>query len=298
MRYSFENEFLKVTVDSLGSELVSVINKETGAEMMWQGNPDVWPRQAPVLFPNCGKIKGGEYTLDGKTYKGLQHGIVRDYEHEFKGVEGNTMRFSFDANEESLALFPRHYRFESIFTLEGRRLIQTLKVTNTDDKELRFGIGFHPGFAFPFDDKHTTADYELRFDTVQTPMVRETVQEGPSAGFVDDKYYPIVENSQVIPLNDRIFDNDSLALCKMTAKTMAIYEKDTGRSLTVRIEDYPYVVIWSKPHTDTLKFFCIEPWKNLQDHKDATGNWNDKECAAVLAPGEEYSTALDMTFDR
>ena len=50
----------------------------------------------------------------------------------------------------------------------------TLAVKNTGEKELRFGIGYHPGFALPFDGAHTTRDYELRFDTPQTPAVIET----------------------------------------------------------------------------------------------------------------------------
>lgn len=42
----------------------------------------------------------------------------------------------------------------------------TLTVTNPADaaEELRFGIGYHPAFRIPFDDKHTTTDYEFRFD--------------------------------------------------------------------------------------------------------------------------------------
>ena len=41
MRYTIENEALSVTVDSKGAELVSVVNKATGAEMMWDGQKEV-----------------------------------------------------------------------------------------------------------------------------------------------------------------------------------------------------------------------------------------------------------------
>ena len=53
MRYTLENEFLDVQAESLGAELVSVVDKATGAEMLWHGDPKVWPRQAPILFPYC-----------------------------------------------------------------------------------------------------------------------------------------------------------------------------------------------------------------------------------------------------
>lgn len=67
MRHTIENEFLTVTVETKGAELVSVVDKATGAEMMWDGQKDVWPRRAPILFPYCGKLNGGHYTLDGQT---------------------------------------------------------------------------------------------------------------------------------------------------------------------------------------------------------------------------------------
>ena len=298
MTYSFENEFLKVTADTHGAELVSVVNKETGAEMMWNADPEVWNRHAPVLFPYCGNVKNHEFKLDGKTFTGGQHGFMRDMEHTFAGVEGNTMHFVFEANEDSLARFPRKFRFETIYTLEGRCLTHTVKVTNMDEQNLRFGLGYHPGFAFPFDDAHKTEDYELRFDVPQTPIVRENESEGPNAGFVSDRTYAMVENSAVIPLNDRMFDNDSMAMSQMTAKTLSIVEKDTGRKVVVNIEGFPYVLLWSKGGLDALKFICIEPWYSLQDVCNATGDWNDKACAADLKPGEEWTSNLAMTFDR
>ena len=49
----------------------------------------------------------------------------------------------------------------------------TLTVTNPADaaEELRFGIGYHPAFRIPFDDQHTTTDYEFRFDQPESPMI-------------------------------------------------------------------------------------------------------------------------------
>ena len=62
MEFILENENLRVTVESHGAELVSVVNKQTGAEMLWQADPAVWARHAPVLFPYCGRLKDGAFT--------------------------------------------------------------------------------------------------------------------------------------------------------------------------------------------------------------------------------------------
>ena len=48
----------------------------------------------------------------------------------------------------------------------------------------------------------------------------------------------------------------------------------------------------------TLRFLCVEPWCSLQDRADASGNWEEKPCAAALAPCEHWSTDLAITFQR
>ena len=51
MKYTIENEQLRITVDSLGAELHSVVCKEDGVEHIWEGDIAVWGRHAPILFP-------------------------------------------------------------------------------------------------------------------------------------------------------------------------------------------------------------------------------------------------------
>lgn len=56
MKRVLENDFLKVTIDDHGAELVSIYDKEKDREVIWQGDPKFWGRHAPVLFPNVGSI--------------------------------------------------------------------------------------------------------------------------------------------------------------------------------------------------------------------------------------------------
>ena len=46
-----ENEYLKITVADAGAELISVWDKTTGRECIWNADPAVWNRHAPILFP-------------------------------------------------------------------------------------------------------------------------------------------------------------------------------------------------------------------------------------------------------
>ena len=87
MQYTIENEYLRLTVDTHGAEAVSVVNKATGAEMLWCGDPAVWGRHAPILFPYTGKLTGGKMIAKGKEYAGGQHGFARDVEHTLLKAE-------------------------------------------------------------------------------------------------------------------------------------------------------------------------------------------------------------------
>ncbi len=74
--------------------------------------------------------------------------------------------------------------------------------------ELRFGIGYHPAFNIPFDDQHTTTDYEFRFDRPESPVILDARPNGLLSG----RCYYQWKNQQAIPLTDDLFANDSFCM--------------------------------------------------------------------------------------
>lgn len=62
-----ENEYLRVTVADRGAELISVWDKERQEERIWTGEPEVWNRHAPLLFPFVGKVIEGKYRVGVKN---------------------------------------------------------------------------------------------------------------------------------------------------------------------------------------------------------------------------------------
>ena len=54
--HTIENDVLRVSVADEGAELVSVLDKRSGEERIWQADPAVWNRHAPILFPFVGKV--------------------------------------------------------------------------------------------------------------------------------------------------------------------------------------------------------------------------------------------------
>lgn len=293
MEYILENPYLKVTVTTWGAQVKGVIRKGDEVEHIWQADPAVWGYHAPILFPYTGRLKDGILEAKGKTYRcDIQHGFARTMEHSLVYQNKTTLVLQLTNTPETLALWPYKFRLMSAFTLEGDSLHHTLTVENRDDDPMHFGIGYHPAFAIPFDDKHTATDYELRFDKLESPLCLVTAPKGLVTG---ETYY-LGKNITSIPIEDGMFDNDSHCMVSLNSTKLGIYEKDTGRGVVCDIQDFPYTLIWSKPGMPP--FVCIEPWNSLPSPAQGSCRWEEKPAAAVIAPGETWSTTLRTAFIR
>ena len=292
MDYTLENEYLKVTITTSGAQVKSVIRKCDGVEHMWQADKAVWGYHAPILFPHCGKVVDGVIEAKGQTCQSPQHGFARLMEHSFVDQSRDTLVLELCADEETRKMFPYEFRLVSIFTLEGSTLHHTLSVENLDGCAMPFGIGYHPGFAIPFDDEHTAEDYELRFSEPESPLCVNNLPHGLMHG----NLYYLGSNIQSIPIDDKLFANDSHCMVNLRSQTLGLYEKDTGRAVVCDISQFPYTLIWSKPGTP--KFVCIEPWHSLPSPENGSTRWEEKPAAAILAPGEEWSCTLSTSFVR
>ena len=130
MQATIHNEFLTLTVDTHGAEAVSLKNA-AGEEMLWQADPAIWKRHAPILFPWTGKLTGGTFTANGKTYKGGQHGFARDMEHTLLRAEGDTIQLELRTDDAIKAeRFPFDFVLTSTFRLEGKTVHHTLASPN------------------------------------------------------------------------------------------------------------------------------------------------------------------------
>ena len=292
MKYSIENAYLKVSVDTYGAQLCSVIRKCDGVEHMWQADPAVWGYHAPILFPHTGKVVDGVIEAKGGRYSSGQHGFARLMEHELVGLSEDTIVLELCSGPETLEKFPYEFRLVSTFTLEGPTVHHSLTVENLDEENLPFGIGYHPAFAVPFDDRHTATDYVLRFDEMESPICMNCLPTGLTQGDT----YCLGNNIREIEVDENLFANDSHCMLNLRSRTLGLYEKGSGRGVVCDIGQFPYTLIWSKPGMP--RFVCIEPWHSLPSPQDGSANWDEKPAAAILLPGESWMTTLSITFVR
>ena len=289
MDFTMENEYLQVTVTSAGAQVKSVKRKCDAVEHIWQAEP-LWPKYGPILFPYPSRIRGGVLTAKGKDYPAEIHGFAKDMEHSLVAQTENTIVLELADSEKTWALWPYAFRLVSTFTLEGDTLHHTLTVENPGQEEIQFGIGYHPGFALPFDSAHTAEDYELRFDCIESPLCLGTGENG----IFGETTYTLGTNITGIPLDEKLFENDSHCMVALKSRTLGLYEKDSGRGVVCGIKGFPYVLIWSKPGMP--RFVCIEPWHSIPSPQATV--WEEKPATARLTPGDSWSTTLSMSFIR
>ena len=146
MRYTLENENLKVEIDSFGAEIKSVKRKSDNFEYMWCGDKKYWGRTSPVLFPFVGAPKNKEYRYDGKTYTMGQHGFARDMEFTLEAQTEENISFVLTDTAETCEKYPFHFALHIGYELCKNEVKVNWTVENTDTKELYFSIGAHPAF--------------------------------------------------------------------------------------------------------------------------------------------------------
>ena len=290
--FTIENEYLRVTVTTWGAQVKSVVRKCDGVEHIWQADKSVWGYHAPILFPHCGKLVDGKLEAKGQIYESSQHGFARGMEHEFVDQTRDTIVLELCNTPETMARFPYEFRLVSTFTLENDTLHHTLTVENLDSDILPFGIGYHPAFTVPFDDKHVATDYELRFSEMESPLCVNNLPTGLMHGDL----YHLPTNIMSLPVDEKLFDMDSHCMVNLKSATLGLYEKGTGRGVVCNIQEFPYTLLWSKPGMP--KFICIEPWHSLPSPENGSIKWEEKAAAAVLQPGEAWSCTLSTSFVR
>lgn len=141
MMHLFENDEISIAVNSLGAELFSLRSIRDDREFIWQGEPAIWARRSPNLFPQCGAFPEG-YAYEGKQYYLPQHGFLRDIEAE---VRDNS--FIFSSSAKTREIYPFDFTVEIQFTLTGTIVEQRFLITNQSNCLLPYSAGFHTGLA-------------------------------------------------------------------------------------------------------------------------------------------------------
>ena len=266
MFYKIENDFLTCEIDDMGAQLHSLVLKENGKEYIWQGNPDIWYGQAPVLFPVIGQLIDDKFRYCGKEYIMPKHGLARKLLFNVKECEGAKAVFSLESDENTLKSYPFDFELLVTFELKEKSLVNTMTVVNKTNGDMYFSIGAHPGFNCKIGD---VIEFEMP-ETLETERI-------DSDNLLIPEKFPVVQNSKEIVITEDVFKKDALILSGIKSKKLAIKGEN---EIEFTFGDCPVLGIWAKPGAP---YVCIEPWYGINDDRDIKDDISKKREIQHLA---------------
>ena len=119
---TLKNEFLTVSLDTFGAELVSVKDNQTQKEYIWQGTPSIWNGHSPILFPIAGRLLNDSYTYKGKTYTLPKHGFARRSEFSVMHRNPDSAVLALSDSEKTRLVYPFSFFLSAEYRLENKKL--------------------------------------------------------------------------------------------------------------------------------------------------------------------------------
>lgn len=274
MYYKIENEFLTCEIDDMGAQLHSLKLKENGKEYIWQGNPEIWYGQAPILFPIIGQLIDDKYRYNGVEYTMPKHGLARKLLFNLKECKGAKAVFSLESDEKTLKSYPFDFELLVSFELKEKSLVNTMTVVNKTDGEMYFSIGAHPAFNCKVGD---IIEFELP-ETLATERI-------DSDNLLLSEKFPFIENSRKFVITENIFKDDALILSGVKSKKLIIKGEN---EVEFTFGDCPVLGIWAKPGAP---YVCIEPWYGINDDRSVKDDISNKREIRRLDKNQTFEFA-------
>lgn len=308
MDIKLENDQIKVTVSSIGAELQSVIRD--GEERIWQADPAVWGKHAPLLFPFVGRLRDGYYEHEGKRIDAPMHGFCIG--RPFEVVEGRAdaacaedndasatspMRTCVELRTASDADTRKVYPFDFVlrirFALDGNKLVKTHVIENTGTVAMPFEVGGHEAYSTRMEPSDTMADYCVQF----APGTESIAMFG-----MDEQGILTLPKTEV-PLEDaRLWKTpeqlgiDTIILENVPESTASLLNVKTGHADVVEFAEFPYLGIWTMAGQEDARYMCIEPWSALPDAHFSPHELSQRAGVITLQPGETKTLSYTMAF--
>ena len=279
---TLKNETMVVEIAELGAEIKSV--KKNGVENMWCSDPAIWGKSAPVLFPICGGLRDDKFIFEGKEYNLAKHGFASLKLFKVEEVSETEAVLVLFSDEETKKGYPFDFEFRVMFKLSGEDLFVTYSVKNTGTGKMYFSFGSHEALATP----EGIEDYDIIFPEKET--LNALYLYGAQIG---EGSYPIIKDSNVLPLYDKYFIIDGLVFDSLKSKSATLRNRKTGRSITIDFPNKPYLVLW---HKHSAPYICIEPWSGIPDYYNSDYDITKKPGITKLESGKTYECTHTLKF--
>lgn len=286
---TIQNTKLKATFHELGAELTSLINFETGKEIMWSGNPDFWGGISPVLFPTVGALKNDQYIFEGKTYELPRHGFARKRTFDVKKSSENEVIFELKSDEESLKIYPFEFSLEIKYALVENKLTVSYLVKNLSGKAMYFSLGAHPGFAIDTENGLNYNDYEILFSDDEKLEIHPLIDN-----LISNETQTINLENKTLQLSYELFSKDALVMTTMRSQELTLRNKKNHHKVIFSFSNFPYFGIWAAKNAD---FVCLEPWQGIADLEDHNKELTEKFGILKLERNQDWKAGWAVTIE-
>ncbi len=285
--YTIKNKNLSVAVKTHGAELTGI--KSPKHEYLWQGNPEYWKGQAPILFPIIGKLKDFEYIYQGKTYKMKPHGFARNSEFEVVKKTDNLITLRLTATDKTRAIYPFDFDLQITYKVVGHQVIVTFNVLNPSaTQNLYFSIGAHPAFNCPLEPNQNRNEYQLVFDKKISPAAHINNAQKLDAG----QTIQVFSRPGIIDISDTLFRKKAFTIAPNPFTEVNLIHQPTQKKYwRISLKDIPELKIWSRGKSP---FICIEPLNGSVDKADHNKELTQKAGIIKLPPKETFKSSFKI----
>ena len=256
---TLQNEKLSMRIELLGAEPQSLFSKESGIEYLWNGNPEYWPRRAPVLFPMTGPTKDSKIEASGTTYTMPNNGFARDLEFTLLSQSSDKAIFELEESEATLRFYPYGFKLRVTYTLLDDGYRAEAEVYAKED--LSFTFGWHPAFSLDINGKDTPLEsYSVTFEKEES-VDRKTPVNGV---FVLDKKF--LDASDTLHLDRAQTDKGPIVLNGLSSKHVTLTSRNGDHGVHVDRGNMETLVLWTVTPKHA-QYLCIEPMHSFGDTK-------------------------------
>ena len=291
---SISSNSLTASIDTMGAQLMSLRKGES--EYLWQGDPNWWPRRAPILFPIVGVLKDGKAESAEGTISLARHGLARLNQFEVVEQSTSSVTLQLKSTEETRKSYPYDFELRLIFSVAGDTLTQTYEVTNPANVVLPFTLGAHPAFNIPIPGVEAASldQYHLLFTRSWTSYGPSITDEGLCDYATPQK---LIVDSDTLPLSWELIDCEkTITLEDVPDKRITLVANAEASSEThgiqIDFEGFDYLGIWSA--APGCPFVALEPWCGIADTVDCDGIFEHKPGIISLEPGQNIAKTLSV----
>lgn len=284
MIITLKNNKFTAQVDTLGAQLISFKDVDD-IEYIWQRKAPHWGKCAPILFPIVGRAVNETITIDGKDYPMTIHGFASDTEFEIVNQKEFAVELSICSNEITRKCYPFEFKLTVIISLDECGLKTEMKVLNTDNKNIIFGIGGHPGINWPMFDGDEFSDYVFEFDKEYELI---------SLGGADDLYlspensYRLDLDGNTFPLSADMFKYNTVVIDDVPFNKLNFINKNR-KGIRFEFENFNTFAFWSDRDHGNAPFLCLEPWTSMGKRIGDDTILENKKDIISLPSGKEHS---------